>query len=67
MDKNKSGGLFTDKDYIEEFGLDPALEGTEAINKAMRDYVMKATERDLVKKGNVSAQQAPHLAKRMVK
>ena len=29
----------TDAEYISEFGLDPALEGTPAINDAMMDVI----------------------------
>ena len=66
-DKNRSGGLFTDDDYIEALGLDPALKGTPAINKAIDDWVMKATERDYVNTGNMSAEKAMSMARKAIK
>ena len=45
----------TDAEYISEFNLDPALEGTPAINDAMMDVVsmqnLKAEKQALLDKG----------------
>ena len=45
----------TDSEYISEFNLDPALEGTPAINDAMMDVVsmqnLKAEKQALLDKG----------------
>ena len=45
----------TDADYISEFGLDPALEGTPEINDAMMDVVsvqnLNAEKKHLIEKG----------------
>ncbi len=50
----------SDKDYIEEFNLDPDLEGTPEINDAMMDVVgsmnLKAEKSKLIEEGNSSDQ-----------
>ena len=33
------GGAVTDQEYVETFGLDPALAGTPALNDAMLDSI----------------------------
>lgn len=59
----------TDKDYIEEFNLDPNLEGTPAINDAMMDVVgtmnLKAERARLIEEGN-SPEKAQKEAYRIV-
>lgn len=57
---------FTDKDYIEELGLDPALEGSESINKAIQQAVQKRMVQDYVKQG-VPPQRAEKIAMREVR
>ena len=50
----------SDKNYIEEFNLDPELEGTPAINDAMMDVVgamnLKAEKARLLEEGKASEQ-----------
>lgn len=65
-DKNWSGGLFTDKEYIEELGLDPALEGTDAINKAIQKSVEDSLTRQYVE-GGMSEPKARKVAMREVR
>ena len=50
-DANLSNGMFTDKDYIEELGLDPALEGKPAINDAIRKVVYNQTVAQYMQEG----------------
>ena len=65
-DKNWSDGLFTDKEYIEELGLDPALEGSEAINKAIQNSVIQSTARRYVEQG-IPPNRAEKIAMREVR
>ena len=57
---------FTDKDYIEAFGLDPSLEGKPGINKAIRDAVRDQTKRAYMAEGMDEAM-ATKLAMKHVK
>ena len=66
MDHNKSNGLFTDKEYIDELGLDPSLEGTPDINKAIVQAVRQSTVRDMMQEG-YTEQQAMKIANKLVK
>lgn len=66
MDQNKSNGMFTDKEYIEELGLDPALEGKPEINKAIVQAVRQSTVRDMIGEG-YTEQQAMKIASKLIK
>ena len=47
----KSGGDITDMEIIEEYGLDPKLAGTPAINDAMLDIVYDKNMAAMVESG----------------
>lgn len=63
---NLSNGMFTDKDYIEELGLDPALEGRPAINDAIRKVVYNQTVAQYMQDG-IPEGTAHKLAKKAIK
>ena len=67
-DKNRGARMgFTDKDYIEALGLDPALEGKPQINDAIKRAIRDQTTRNFVQDGHLNENKAKHLANRSVK
>ena len=66
-DQNWSNGLFTDKEYIEELGLNPALEGRPEINDAIKKAVMDSMVRDYVQNNNMSETRARKIAEREIR
>ena len=65
-DKNWSDGLFSDKEYIEELGLDPALEGSDAINRAIKQQIEDSMVRQYVEQG-LTPERAKKIAMREVR
>ena len=67
-DKNRGARMgFTDKDYIEALGLDPALEGKPEINQAIKKAIAAQTTRNFVQDGRMNETRAQKLANRVVK
>lgn len=63
---NKSGGMFTDMEYCEALGLDTALAGTPAINKAIEKAVYNQTKQQYMLDG-IDEKTADKLAMKAVK
>ena len=66
-DQNRGGFMgLTDKDYIEELGLDPSLEGQPGINRAIVQAIREQTKQAYMEDG-MSEAMAEKMARKQVK